>query len=66
MKKLLRFGLLAILAFALIQPIALFAPSAFAGAAPASTTKIKKRKKHKKNKEVILKGRHGKRSRKPA
>ncbi len=69
MKYIARIALRGIFALALIQAAPLLAPNAFAGATTPSTIKKNKRKKHKKNaqkKEVVLKSRRGKRSRKPA
>lgn len=69
MKHITRTALSSILALTLIQAAAPLAPNASANATTPSTIKKKSRKKHKKNatnKEVILKGRRGKRTRKPA
>ena len=66
MMRLCRFALLATLTISPILPGSFNASTAYAGALPSSTTKVKKRRKHKKNKEVVLKGHHGKRAHKPA
>lgn len=65
MSKTSRIGLLATLAFILVSPSSVLVPNTFAGALPASTSKIKKHKKHKKNKEIVLKGHRG-HTKKPA
>jgi hypothetical protein len=65
MNKASRIALLTTLAFTLVPASSVLVPNTFAGAPPASTSKIKKHKKHKKNKEIILKGHRG-HSKKPA
>jgi hypothetical protein len=65
MSKTSHIALSTALAFILIPPASVLVPSTFAGALPASTSKIKKHKKHKKNKEIVLKGHRG-HSKKPA
>ena len=64
--KLFRKALLPILTLVLVQPATALIPAALANASPASTSKTKKHKKHKPSKEVVLKGHHGKHSKKPA
>jgi hypothetical protein len=69
MKYITRAALLSILGLALILAAPAITPNVFANVTTPSTIKNKKRKKHKKkreNKQVVLKGRRGKHSRKPA
>ena len=69
MKTICRGALLAALVIASVPPLMLLVPSALAGSPPASTTKTKKHTKHrehKKQKEVVLKGHHGKHAGRPA
>jgi hypothetical protein len=66
MKSFRRIVLLATLAFVVGQPGALLVPSALSAAPVSTIKKTKKRKKHKTQKEVVLKGRRGKRARKPS
>jgi hypothetical protein len=66
MKRIRCTALSAVLGLFFILPATGLVPSASASPLPASTSKIKKHKKHKTNKEIVLKGHHGKRSRKPA
>ena len=61
-----RTTLLGVVSFLLIQPVAPLVPSAFASASAPAASKTKKRKHHKQNKEIILKGHHGKRAHRPA
>ena len=66
MRKLCRTALLSTMALLSIQPATLFDPGASAAAAPSAASAAKKKSKHKNKKQKILKGRHGKHSRKPA
>jgi len=66
MRKLCRTALLSAIALLSIQPATLFVPSLLAAAASSAASPAKKKSKHKNKKQKILKGRHGKHSRKPA
>jgi hypothetical protein len=65
-KRLCRTALLSAIAWLSIQPAILFVPRVAAEAVPAAASKSKKKTKHKNTKKMILKGRHGKHSRRPA
>jgi hypothetical protein len=70
-RKLFRTMLLSVMAMLSIQPATLFVPRVYAGAVPAAASPAKKKNQYKKKqykteKQKILKGRHGKHSRKPA
>jgi hypothetical protein len=66
MKTFCRAALVAALAFIVLSPATVLVPSAFAGAPPSSTSKIKKNKKHKRNKVIVLKKHRAKQAKKPA
>jgi len=66
MRRLCRTALLSAIAWITIQPAILFVPRVSAAAVPAPASKSKKKTKHKNTKKMILKGRHGKHSRRPA
>jgi len=66
MRRLCRTALLSAIAWITIQPAILFVPRVSAAAVAAPASKSKKKTKHKNTKKMILKGRHGKNSRRPA
>jgi hypothetical protein len=66
MRKLCRTALLSAMALVCLQPSTLFVPRAAAGAVPAAASRGKKKNKYKKRKQKVLKGRHGKHTRKAA
>ena len=68
MRKVCRIAFLSVIALLSIQAATLFVPGASAGAAPAAAPQAKRKNKNKRKnrKQKILKGHHGKRSRKPA
>jgi hypothetical protein len=65
MNRVARISVLSLLAFLLVQPVDLLLPRAFA-AAPATAPSRTKKKKRQKPKEIILKGHHGKKKKRPA
>jgi hypothetical protein len=67
-RHLCRIALLSIIALFSIQPASLFVPRASAAALPSAAPQNKRKNKNKRKnrKQKILKGRRGKRSRKPA
>jgi hypothetical protein len=65
-RKLCRTALLSAIAWLSIQPAILFVPTVSAAEVPAAASKVKKKTKYKNKKQKILKGRHGKHSRRPA
>jgi len=65
-KRLCRTALLSAIAWFSIQPAILFVPRVAAAGVPAAASKSKKKTKHKNTKKMILKGHHGKHSRRPA
>jgi hypothetical protein len=65
-RKLCRTTILSFLATLSIQPATLFVPRVYAGSVPTAASPTKKKSKYKMKKQKILKGRHGRHSRKPA
>jgi hypothetical protein len=63
--RLCRIFLLSLFALLVAQPADLLAPRVSAAGLPASPSKTKKKRRHK-PKEVILKGHHGKKNKRPA